>query len=168
MTELDPEHLTELTTPQLTRIQLYCAALYDIMDQNSELIETSQGAVKTWTGYVGATADSVGIPEGVRTRVIRRLADIGSIQVVETGRRNVRSIIALLTPPTGEAWESEADSGQSALTNAPDPAILAREVKSLIDQIGGVDVKAVLVNFEERIQKLEVQFRKLQDVSGED
>lgn len=149
--------------PPLDRIQIYCAALYNHMDLNSKMVQLEDGQpIKIWTGFTTKASDLVEIPEGVRNRVVRRLTDIGSIQVVEQGRRGYPSIVALLYPPTTEAWEGYFE--RKPLTNRPDPAMLASQVKSLTERVGEVDIGEAFKNLEERVTKLERQVRSL---SGE-
>jgi hypothetical protein len=81
-------NLPENDAPQLTRIQIYCNALYNLMDENSEVMQVEEGQVKVWKGYMTQACGLVEIPEGVRNRAVKRLGDVGSIQVVEQGRRN--------------------------------------------------------------------------------
>lgn len=155
--------MTDSDAPVLTRIQIYCSALYNLMDENSEILQVEKGEVKVWKGYLTQACGLVEIPEGVRNRVIKRLGDVGSIQVVEQGRRNYPSVVALLGPPTDEVWQAFKDDTLQSdlLTERPDPAMMAQQIRDIREAMGGVNVPDALKNHEERISSLETQLRKL-------
>jgi hypothetical protein len=150
---------------ELTKIQIYCSALYNLMDENSEVMQVNEGDVKVWKGYVTQACGLVEIPEGVRNRVIKRLGDVGSIQVVEQGRRNYPSVVALFYPPTPEVWQAwQSDALQSdLLTSRPDPAMMSQQIKDIREQMGGVHIPDALRNHEERIASIEVRLKKIEE-----
>lgn len=154
--------------PQLTRIQIYCSALYNLMDENSEIVPIKDGEARIWKGYVTQACGLVEIPEGVRNRVIRRLEDVGSIQVVEQGRRNYPSVVALFYPPTDEVWRAFQDETLQSdlLTRRPDAATMGQQINDLRAQMGGVHIPDALRNHEERIASLESQLKKLTERAG--
>ncbi len=154
--------------PQLTKIQLYCSALYNLMDENSEVLPIKDGEVRIWKGYLTQACGLVEIPEGVRNRVIKRLGDVGSIQVVEQGRRNYPSVVALMYPPTDEVWRAYQDETLQSelLTSGPDPATLAQQIRDIREQMGGVNLVEALKNHEERITSLETKLRKSIERAG--
>lgn len=152
-------------TPALTKIQIYCSALYNLMDENSEILETAEGKVKIWKGYVTQACGLVEIPDGVRNRVIRRLEDVRCIQVVEQGRRNNPSVVALFYPPTDEVWRAYQDDTlqSSLLTDRPDAATMAQQISDIREQMGGVNVPEALTNHEKRLTSLETRIKKLEE-----
>jgi hypothetical protein len=154
-------NLPENDAPQLTRIQIYCNALYNLMDENSEVMQVEEGQVKVWKGYMTQACGLVEIPEGVRNRVVKRLGDVGSIQVVEQGRRNTPSVVALFYPPTDEVWQAYQDETLQSdlLTGRPDPAMMAQQIRDIREQMGGVHIADALANHEKRIQELEAKLR---------
>ncbi|HYT40941.1 MAG TPA: hypothetical protein VEP90_01225 [Methylomirabilota bacterium] len=150
---------------QITKIQIYCSALYNLMDENSELLPIQDGEARIWKGYVTQACGLVEIPEGVRNRVVKRLGDVGSIQVVEQGRRNNPSVIALFYPPTDEVWRAFQDETLQTdlLTNRPDPAMMSQQIRDIREQMGGVNIPDALKNHEERLNSLLIRVRKLEE-----
>ena len=97
--------MDDINTPQLTKLQMYCSALYNIMDKDAVAVTLSDSTeVRVWRGLITETAASVGAGEGVYSRVIDRLTILGRIAVLDRGRRNNPSTVALHFPPTGEVW----------------------------------------------------------------
>jgi hypothetical protein len=147
--------------PQLTKIQMYCSALYDAMDRESVIVELGDGTkVKVWKGLITKTAESVGAGEGVYSRVVERLTLLGCITVLDKGRRNFQSTVALYYPPTAEVWAQEISPED--LTTKPTPARLQAELKSLKDRTGGIDVKLALKNLDDRLMVVETKLAKLE------
>ena len=149
-------------TPQLTKIQIYCSALYATMDAEAVTVTLSDGTeVKVWKGLITATAASVGAGEGVYSRVVDRLTAIGCIDVLDKGRRNHPSTVALHFPPTPEVWAQRISPKD--LTSRPSPATMQAELNSLKSELGGVNLKLILKNFEDRLTKIELRLAKLDE-----
>lgn len=159
------EQTPETDSSPLTRLQIYCSALYNYFDENSEVMQLDEGTVKIWRGYTTQACGNVEIPEGVRNRVIRRLEDVGSIQLVERGRRNTPSVVVLLEPPTAEVWER--DFTLEDLTARPDPAILSKQITDIHKTLGGLPLAEMFKNIEERLKTLEDWKKQLESGEGQ-
>jgi len=147
--------------PPLTKIQMYCSALYDAMDKDSATVQLDDGTpVKVWKGRITTTAASIGAGEGVYSRVVERLTALGCLAVLDKGRRNFPSTVALYYPPTPEVWAREID--ESDLTDRPSAARLQAELKSLKDTVGGINVKSAIKNLDDRLKAVEVKLTELE------
>lgn len=154
--------MDDINTPQLTKLQMYCSALYNIMDKDAVAVTLSDSTeVRVWRGLITETAASVGAGEGVYSRVIDRLTILGCIAVLDRGRRNNPSTVALHFPPTAEVWARK--NLDSDLTNRPSPAMMQAELRDIRGQLGGLNVIKALSNLDQRLTEVEIKLAKLEE-----
>jgi hypothetical protein len=131
-------------------------ALYSRFLDESTTTVVRDVEYRLWQGKLVQTCESVGIKYGSYRKIVKRLQQIDSIQILETGNRGTPTIILLLGEPTEERW-----------TNPPltkvaesDRVISAAEV--LLQQLGGADLGKMLINFEDRLKTLEARLDRLE------
>lgn len=143
-----------------SKTQEYSNALYAHMLENSEEVVLDGKVILRWRGSLTKTCRELGIPEGVDSRVIRPLEAMGCIQILQRGVRNYPTVIALLETPTADRWENRHEG---ALTSRPSLDRLAREVREIQRTLGGVALGKVLESFDQRIQSIEADVKKLKE-----
>lgn len=148
---------TNNDTNDTPKTQSYANALYELMDNNAVKRVVAGQSYKVWEGPLTKTMQSIGVPQGVERRVTRLLEELDCIQILQRGSRTYPSVVALLAPPTADRWDDFRSRG---LTTRPTAARLAAEVKDIKKMLGGGDIAAILINFEERIVGIESVLRK--------
>lgn len=141
----------------MNKTQSYASALYAHMTDNAAERVAEGRTFTVWEGFLTKECNSIGIPKGTETRVIKPLEEMGCIHVLRRGVTNYPTLIALLRPPTDDLWREY--EGAIGLTSEPSNARLVAEVERIKRQMGGVDLIGALKNLDDRVKALEVSQR---------
>lgn len=123
------------------------------MVENSKDVIVEGSAISVWEGYVKKANDRLGFPKGTEKRLVAPLVDMGCIALIERGVTNYPTKIALFHPPTDELWEELRPV--RSLTRPESLATIRRDIQATRKQLGGVNLKEVSKNFEDRISNME-------------
>lgn len=140
------------------KLHSYAAAFYAHMADNAEDRIIRGNRYVVWNGFVGETARSLGIPKGTENRILKSLTDMGCIEVLVRGAPSHPTLIVLFKPPTSDLWEQIRQT--PSLTRAPTLATMRRELRDISQQLGGVNLKKIIKNFEDRIDTIETFLEK--------
>lgn len=146
----------------------YMASLYDTMLQQSAALNIEDGeGLQIWQGRLIETCTSVGIPQGYYKKVVDALRKLGCIEMLTRGTRgSTLTAFVLRQPPTQEAYDDAiVKSGWEALTDTPSLDTIVSRLKDVETRLGGIDWLAIMVNYEERIAKLETAVKDLTQVN---
>jgi hypothetical protein len=134
----------------------YAVEFYAILEKASNLEEHEGLEVPLFRGSLVNVWNEVGASNAYYTRVRGMLEKSGCIVVLQRGSAKMTSIVALLKPPDPAILD-----GHKRLTPAPDPAIMQARLTEIVKMIGGMDIRAIIGNFEERIDALEKTVKDL-------
>lgn len=138
-----------------TKTQAYANILYAKFDETAEETVIDGAKVKLWKGFIGKTCAELTIPKGMEQKVLKPLEELGCIEKLVRGVGNHPSVIALRFPPTEDVW-AEGEAGKP-LTQRPSYARLVSQVENIEKSLGGVNLREVLVNIENRLQVVEAK-----------
>jgi hypothetical protein len=135
-------------------------ALYAKFLEESTVEEVQGTKFTVWRGKLVETCLSVGIKYGSYRKIVTSLEHIRSIQILETGNRGMPTTLLLVEAPTENRWVAPP------LTKVSEDAKLSSDARAIIESLGGLDVAKVLVNFEDRLKRLEKRLATLEGSSG--
>lgn len=137
----------------MDKLQTDASALYALMEKN----HTFLGETKVWRGQLVKTCESIGIPYGSYRKTYLALESIGCVHFISRGTRGSPTVVGLIKPPTEELWVGYEGTGTPdvALTARSEAAKILTRFQEIADQLGGVDIGKVLIDFEKRISQLE-------------
>lgn len=144
----------------------YMAGLYDLMSNEAAEVKAEDGdSLLVWQGRLIETCTSIGIPQGYYKKVVDALRMMGCIEMLSRGRRgSALTAIALRHPPSAEAYDDAiVKSGWEGLTRNPSPDMLAAQLKSVHENIGGINIRGVFKNHEDRVVALETAVEDLRE-----
>ena len=135
--------------PPESKMFSYALALYEAMEK-----EADDGV---YEGKVVETFNRLRISGAHYTPLFTSLKELGCIELLERGVRGRPTRYRLHGPPREDAYENRYQAG---LTNEPSPATLflselEQRVSNIERRLEGLDIKGIVVNYEERIGKLE-------------
>lgn len=144
--------------PKQPKLVSYANAFYAHMSENAvdEIIRGNKYTV--WKGYISDTARNLSIPKGTENRILKSLTTMGCVEILVRGASHNPTVVVLFKPPTDDLWEQIQQT--PSLTRAPTLATMRREQRDILQQLGGVNLKEVLKNFEDRISKMETFLEK--------
>lgn len=139
----------KLASPSESRKFTYIVQLYEAM--------VAESTKKIYEGKATETFHRLGISMAHYSELFRILKELGSIELLDRGARGRPTRYRMHVKPTAKAYD-ELYAG--LLTKPEKPATIPldeieQRVKNLERRLEGVEVKQVLVNYEERISKLE-------------
>ena len=136
-------------TDQQPRLFQHTLALYEKM-----VSESNNGE---WTGSLVGVFRSLGISQSYYSPIYKALKEIGSIEVVHSGRGGgARSRVKLHKPPTLDEFTAIY---KSPLTSNTRYDTLERRIETLEGRMPDIDLASYIVSLEERLQTLENQGR---------
>lgn len=135
----------------------YCLLVYHALEKDAK---PDNGYNLLWEGKLVALFSSLGISNAHYGKVLKTMYEIGCLQQVRRGARNVSSLIALHGEPT-EAHIKGVVSLDRDLTPPSDSAKLERRVKEIEGRLQGIDVHKMVQSTDERIRVLERKVAEL-------
>lgn len=130
----------------------HCIAVYKALDERA----TVKAKERVFAGSVVETFKTTGISQTYYGSVFNTLEDVGAIEKIQRGGRDVDTVIVLKGLPKkwpeGLGWKGK---NLKPLTEDTRYATLLLEVEKLKELMGGIDVKTALLEHEDRITKLE-------------
>jgi hypothetical protein len=147
-----------MTTQSNNKLRGYVNAFYAFMDQNAEDEIIRGSKVTVWRGFIRKSCDELGMPNGTEKRLIGPLTDMGCIQLIQRGVNIHPSVVVLFNPPTEDLWE-QLEPRQN-LTRRMTYATMGQDLRAVQKQIGGVNLKELAKNFEDRISAIETFLEK--------
>jgi len=124
------------------------------------------GVLGVWEGRMVDVYDRTGASRTYYSKAYDLLSEMGCIVIERRGRREVQTRIVLLTPPTPELYERHHGNVAYRLTHGQSDATMRLEqrVKNIEGRLSGIELKDILIDFEQRLRKLEES--KQEDDSG--
>lgn len=131
-----------------SKLQQYCIQLYEALD------EVTEG--NTWEGRITRFYADTGLPEGYRSRVLKRLEVIGSLRRDQRGvADHTPTRIILIAHPNDCDWKSKD------LTGGDPAGSLRSELEGIKRQLGGLDIRRALVELQQQIDSLRTEIESL-------
>ena len=139
---------------------------YDAMDERADANGEYHG--HTFKLYAEVLPER---PQSYYGAVRRYLIAMGCVEQMRRGARHSQSVWKLHMRPTADmlsAMDPEAVLSPSQDEMQVRQRIHAQRIKDVVEQVGGIDVKAMTLNFEHRIAALEEAVAELQGAAGDD
>jgi len=139
----------------------YLLQLYEAMEKESTVIKKNGAkSTTTYEGKVVTTFHSLGISMAHYTVLFNALKELGCIELIDRGARGRPTRYRLHGAPTEDAYDARYVKGDKTLTGGAKPATipldeLEQRITNLEGRLKGLDIKAVVVNHEERLVRLE-------------
>src|SRR6266576_2837405 len=140
------------------KLHSYASWLYAHMAEESREQIIKGNKYTVWEGFIGKTARELNLPAGTEDRVMKELSSMGCIEILVRGVSQSPTVVVLFKPPTPDLWEQIRST--PSLTRAPTLATMRREQRDILKQLGGVNLKEVLKDFEDRISAIETFLEK--------
>jgi hypothetical protein len=128
--------------------------LYKLLEADSQKEVIDGIEIKVFRGPLVQTFKSLGVSQVYYSKSIAGLTSLGCITLLRRGARSSPSIVALHHPPHELDWLADRGSGKG-LTTSPEGAKLRQEIQDIKRQLGGIDIRAALAEFERRLGELE-------------
>jgi hypothetical protein len=148
--------VAKIDKPEPSRKFSYLLQLYEAMEKESAPIGKSK-KLRLYEGKVVTTFQTIGISAAYYTELFNVLKELGCIELVDRGVRGRPTKYRLHGKPTEDAYEARYVKG---LTTADKPATipldeLEQRIKNLEGRLSGLQIKEIIVNYEDRIASLE-------------
>jgi len=117
----------------------------------------SPGVLGVFEGSMTAAYERTGASRTHYSKLYELLREMGCIVVERKGRRDVSSRVVLLEPPTQELYDRHRGIVEYRLTHGARDATMQLEqrVSNIEGRMSGIDFTKALVDFEQRLRKLE-------------
>jgi hypothetical protein len=144
---------------QPTKRHEYAIRLYEALEAEAhEMVHLGQ-RVKRWEGFILVEVDRLGIPRGEYARVMKYMKDNDLIVQWQRGARATPSVLLLVKPPPADPADLEKISAKR-LTQPPTLARMAVSVEALQKQLGGIDLRQLLLEYDQRLTRVEALLRE--------
>lgn len=144
---------------QPTKRHEYALRFYDVLEAKAVDTVYQGQQVKRWSGFSLLTAVESGIPRGEYARLMRYMRDNDFIIVEQRGARATPSVLLLVRRPPATPDESTEISAKR-LTQPPTLARLAVSVEALQRELGGVNLRQLLLEYDTRLKRVEGLLRE--------
>lgn len=135
-----------------SKTEEYASKLYTFMEESAV---KGENGLLVWTGHLTQVSAGLQIPLGSHPRLIRRMHELGCIDVFVRGTTMRESQVALLKHPNDVNWVEKRRSSRS-LTDDPAFATLSQRVENLQRQLpGGLNIAQALLELQGEITALQ-------------
>lgn len=130
--------------------------LYEILDRQAKDEKTDDNKkVRVFRGSLTDLYYQLGFGPGHYSPTWKILYDLGCVTMLQRGAKSVQSVMILHHAPDHAEYLQTRDQGKQDLTRRQDYATLSADIQAIKRQIGGIDIRNVLLNLEQRIASLE-------------
>lgn len=145
----------------------HCETVYKALRDRASLRTTPEGEQEmVFTGAVSEVYHSLGISQTYYGPIFDTLEDVGAILRVQRGGRGIDSVLVLREMPKvwpeGMGWKGR---NSKPLTDDSRYATILLDVQRLQESIGGLNVLSAMMDFENRLRKLEAEVVKMKGQS---
>lgn len=141
----------------------HCETVYKALKERATVRPTSDGTNElVFTGAVSEVYQSLNISQTYYGPIFETLEDIGAILRIQRGGRGIDSVMVIRELPEvwpkGLGWKGR---NSRPLTDDSRYATLLLDVQRLQESIGGLNVLNAMMDFENRLQRLEAELVKM-------
>lgn len=150
---------TGIETKDASALYRHCISAYDLMYVESSEDEANGKHFRVWEGSVSGLFKGLRISQSYYRKVFDTLETLGCVTRLRTGTREWKTLYALHYHPTHVEWPEGAErqpTGRRRGTGTSSKVdVLRQQLNDLDARLSGVDIVAVLADFEERLLRLE-------------
>lgn len=140
----------------------HCITLYNALDDRARIQKLPSGdKARVFAGNYTEAYHATGLSRTYYSSTRKALEKHNAILVLQKGSRGADTVLVLRGLP--ETWDIEGwnDGSGKVLTTGRDYATLRSDVDTLQESLGGINVKAALLQFEKRVIALETQIEEI-------
>lgn len=146
------------TTGTTLKMYEYCVALYDAMINDYAEEEINEQTVKVWRGPITNVVKQLDIPQGVYGKLMEQMYHLECITKLNSGSAGIPSVFVLHHSPASVPWTIPAPKKRlTGDAKAAKVLSVEQRVTDLAKALGGLDIVAVMADFQQRMDKLEKQ-----------
>lgn len=149
-------------TGTVLKLYEYCAALYEVMDNNKQDKVINEQNTVVWCGPITHVIKELQIPAGAYGKVMNQMYHLGCITRITSGSPGIDSVFALHHAPSAVPWTlSQAHKPLTPGGRAAKVRGVEQQVADILQSLGGLDVKAALIEFHKKLESLQQEVNAL-------
>lgn len=146
----------------MNKVYEYGLAFYNALNDAATTEDVNGKDVRIFRGSITEQYRKLGVSQSHYSEVRKGLINGESITILQRGSRGNESIVVIHFPPTEESFIS---GRKLDLTKPETVGNMLVEIAELKRLLGKIDVPKALINLEQRLAELEIQFTRFTQVA---